>query len=313
VSQLNEVYSIALPLRTLLRGTTVAQLADEIDRLRGVAVDGDADAAAVDGDGAGPALQELELPNGRRITCLQRAETEYLYLDVFEHRTYDRGGIRYPESGVVFDVGAHVGLFALYALDRSPGLQVYAFEPAPPLFEALRRNTEGLENVRLFPFALSNRRDSGELTFYPNLTGMTSFYPHEEQERALLSRILRNLTHLEESRGSALLAASDEYLKERLQASTFTAERRTLSDILAETGVERVDLLKIDVQKAELEVLEGIAEEDWPKIAQLAIELHDLDGALERIERLLRGKGYSVTVEQDPLHEGTVVHFVYAV
>ena len=314
VSQLNEVYSIGLPLRTLLRGTTVAQLADEIDRLRGVAVDGDeAEAAAVDGDGAGPALQELELPDGRRIVCLQRAETEYLYLDVFDHRTYDRAGIRYPESGVVFDVGAHVGLFTLYALDRSPGLEVHAFEPAPPLFEALRRNTEGLENVRLFPFALSNRRDSGELTFYPNLTGMTSFYPHEEQERALLSRILRNLTHLEESRGSALLASSDEYLKERLQASTFTAERRTLSDVLAETGIERVDLLKIDVQKAELEVLAGIAEADWPKIAQLAIELHDLDGALEKIERLLRGKGYTVTVEQDPLHEGTVVHFVYAV
>jgi len=314
VSQLNEVYSIALPLRTLLRGTTVAQLADEIDRLRGVAVDGDGDgAAAVDGDGAAPELQELELPNGRRIACLQRAETEYLYLDVFEHRTYDRAGIRYPERGVVFDVGAHVGLFTLYALERSPGLEVYAFEPAPPIYEALRRNTEGLENVRLYPFALSNGRGSGELTFYPNLTGMTSFYPHEEQERALLSRILRNLTHLEESRGSALLAASDEYLQERLQASTFTAERRTLSDVLAETGVERVDLLKIDVQKAELEVLEGIAEADWPKIAQLAIELHDLDGGLEKIERLLRGKGYSVTVEQDPLHEGTVVHFVYAV
>jgi amino acid adenylation domain-containing protein/FkbM family methyltransferase len=313
VSQLNEVYSIALPLRTLLRGTTVAQLADEIDRLRGVSVDGDGEVAAADGDGAGPALHELELPNGRKIVCLQRAETEYLYLDVFEHRTYDRAGIRYPESGVVFDVGAHVGLFTLYALERSPGLDVYAFEPAPPLYEALRRNTDGLGNVRLFPFALSNGRGSGELTFYPNLTGMTSFYPHEEQERALLSRILRNLTHLEESRGSALLAASDEYLKERLQASTFTAERRTLSDVLAETGVERVDLLKIDVQKAELEVLEGIAEEDWPKIAQLAIELHDLDGGLEKIESLLRGKGYSVTVEQDPLHEGTVVHFVYAV
>jgi amino acid adenylation domain-containing protein/FkbM family methyltransferase len=314
VSQLNEVYSIALPLRTLLRGTTVAQLADEIDRLRGVAVDADgAEAVAVDGDGAGPALQELELPNGRRIVCLQRAETEYLYLDVFDHRTYDRAGIRYPEQGVVFDVGAHVGLFTLYALDRSPGLQVYAFEPAPPLYEALRRNTDGLENVRLYPFALSNRSGSGELTFYPNLTGMTSFYPHEEQERALLSRILHNLTSLEESRGSALLAGSDEYLKERLRSSTFTAERRTLSYVLAETGVERVDLLKIDVQKAELEVLEGIAEEDWPKIAQLAIELHDLDGVLGKIESLLREKGYRVTVEQDPLHEGTVVHFVYAV
>ena len=309
VSQLNELYSVALPLRSLLRGATVAGIADEIDRLRGVAP-ADSDGAGAD-PGAAAGLEEVELPNGRRIACLQRAETEYLYLDVVGHRTYERGGIRLPETGCVFDVGAHVGLFTLHVLERSPAVEVVALEPCPPLFEALRRNSEGMENVRLLPYALGRRRDSAELTFYPNLTGMSSFHPDEREERALLSGILRNLDDLGEG-ASALLADSERYLDERLVRSAFTCERRTLSDVLRETGTERVDLLKIDVQKAELEVLEGIEPGDWGKIGQLAIELHDLDGRLERVTAILAERGYAVAVEQDRLHAGTPVHFVYA-
>jgi FkbM family methyltransferase len=315
VSRLNEMFSIALPLRSLLRGATVAAVAAEIDRLRGVVPEDGGDAEASDGeagDGA-PGMQELELPNGRRIACLQPAETEYLYLDVFEHRTYDRGGIRYPDKGLVLDVGAHVGLFTLYALERSPGLEVVAFEPCPPLFEALRRNTGAMAGVRLLPFALADRRDTAELTFYPNLTGMSSFHPDDARDRALLAGILKNLTDAGQNGGSALLAESEAYLDERLVGSTFTCERRTLSDVLAETGIERVDLLKVDVQRAELEVLEGIADADWPRIAQLAVELHDEDGRLERVRALLGERGYRVSVEQDRLHAGTPVHFVYAV
>jgi amino acid adenylation domain-containing protein/FkbM family methyltransferase len=310
VSQINEAFKIALPLRTLLRGITVTALADEIDRLRGVTPE---DRSATNGAAEGAELVELKLPDGRSIACLQRAETEYLFLDVFGHKTYDGGGISYPEHGVVLDVGAHVGLFTLYAKQKSPGLEVHAFEPCPPLFEALRRNTESLDGVTLHSYALSSERGDAELTFYPNLTGMTSFHPDESEERTLLTGILRNLGDREETAGSALLADSREYLDERLLSSTFTANRRTLSDVLAELGLERVDLLKIDVQKAELEVLQGIAADDWPKIRQLAIEVHDLGGALATIESMLADAGYSVTTDQDPLHAGTPVHFVYAV
>ncbi len=309
VAQLNELYKIALPLRFLLQGTTVAALAAEIDSLRSRT---DGTEPAPQGPQP-PALQEITLPGGRRISCYQPAETQYLYLDVFGHRTYHRGGIRYPETGLVLDVGAHVGLFTLYALEQSPGLRVFAFEPCPPLVEALRRNTENSAGVRLFPFGLGDRPGTAELTFYPNLTGMSSFHPDQEQERALLSRILENLGEMEDTRGAALLSASREYLDERLLTLSYTCERRTLSDVLAQTGTEAVDLLKIDVQKSELEVLAGIAAADWPKIRQVAVELHDQDGRLDQIRSLLADRGYHVVTEQDSLHAGTVVHFVYAV
>ena len=314
VAQLNELYSIALPLRSLLRGTTVAALAAEIDGLR-AAASGTAPPGRRTAPDTAPdtGLTEVTLPGGQRIRTPQPAETRYLYTDVFEHRTYHQGGIRYPERGLVLDVGAHVGLFSLYAREQSPGAEIYAFEPCPPLLEALRENTAGLEHVRLFGFALAGQAGTAELTYYPNLTGMTSFYPDDQEERALLSGILANLGQLEDTRGAGLLSGSREYLDERLRSVTYACERRTLSDVLAETGAGEVSLLKIDVQKAELDVLAGIAPADWPKIAQVAVELHDHGGRLEQIRSLLASHGYRVTAQQDPLHAGTVVHFVYAV
>jgi FkbM family methyltransferase len=166
--------------------------------------------------------------------------------------------------------------------------------------------------VRRFPFALAAQADEADLTFYPNLTGMSSFHPDQREERNLLSAILNNLSVLPDHEAGTLLAGSDEYLEERLRALVFRTRRRTLSDVLAETGETRIDLLKIDVQKAEREVLDGIAPDDWAKIDQLAIELHDLDGRLEETTTLLTARGYRLTVEQDTLHAGTVVHFVYA-
>jgi len=51
---------------------------------------------------------------------------------------------------------------------------------------------------------------------------------------------------------------------------------RRLSDVIATEGVERIDLLKIDVQRAELDVL-SIESEDWAKIQQM-MEVHDVEG-----------------------------------
>ena len=46
----------------------------------------------------------------------------------------------------------------------------------------------------------------------------------------------------------------------------------------ASSAGEKIDLLKIDVEKGELEVLNGIEDADWPRIHQIVMEVHDLDG-----------------------------------
>jgi hypothetical protein len=86
----------------------------------------------------------------------------------------------------------------------------------------------------------------------------------------------------------------------------------TLSQVLRETGVDRIDLLKVDVEKSEHEVLAGIADADWFKIRQLVVEVHDQDGRQADIKRLLEQRGYVIEAEQDLLLRATNLYTLYA-
>ena len=59
-----------------------------------------------------------------------------------------------------------------------------------------------------------------------------------------------------------------------------------------------VDLLKIDVEGAELEVMEGLDDADWRRVRQTVIEVQDLDGRLDAVRGILDAQGFEVTVER---------------
>jgi hypothetical protein len=87
----------------------------------------------------------------------------------------------------------------------------------------------------------------------------------------------------------------------------------TVSDVLRAHDVERVDYLKIDVEGAELEVLRGIAPDDWARIARLGAEVHDVDGRLRTIREMLASAGFAdVDVDQGWPFEGTNVYMLHA-
>ena len=83
----------------------------------------------------------------------------------------------------------------------------------------------------------------------------------------------------------------------------------SVSDIIRENQIDKIDLLKIDAEKSELDIIKGIDDRDWPKIDQIVIEIHDrTHEAVKRIEDLLIEKGYRCAVEQETLleHAGLV-------
>ena len=67
----------------------------------------------------------------------------------------------------------------------------------------------------------------------------------------------------------------------------------TLSNICREYSIPRIDLLKIDVEGAELDVLRGIEEEDWPKIKQIAMEIHYSENLRDETKKLLHSRGFN--------------------
>ncbi|WP_220505625.1 FkbM family methyltransferase [Microbispora sp. H10830] len=87
----------------------------------------------------------------------------------------------------------------------------------------------------------------------------------------------------------------------RFAGSPYPCPFRRLSTVIAELALPHVDLLKIDVQRSEIEALDGIDDRHWPLIRHLAVEVHDepgtaTEGRLEIVLRALRERGYRVHV-----------------
>ncbi|MEV5509853.1 non-ribosomal peptide synthetase [Streptomyces orinoci] len=257
-----------------------------------------------------------ELPNGMTVFHHNKSETDFVYDEIFTREEYLRGGITIDNGDTIVDVGANIGLFTLFASSRNPDGRLYAFEPLPPLHDSLRRNVElhGL-NAKLFDCGLGSKAQEEIFTFYPHNTVNSTRARTAPEARDLVRAFLRNKAKPADGArpGAAAEDLIDEVVESRLESRAFTCRVRTFSEIIEQEALDRIDLMKIDVEGAEHEVLKGIRPEHWPRIRQLAIELHDIDGRLAEVEALLKDHGFEVVCEQaDSLLHNTVLYNVYA-
>jgi pristinamycin I synthase 3 and 4 len=251
-----------------------------------------------------------ELSGGLTVKCRNHSEAEFLYREIFEEQTYLKHGITLPEAGCVFDVGANIGMFTTFVSQRSPATKIYAFEPIPPLFDDLRTNAAIHSTVmpKVFNCGLSSQYGTSEFVWYKYNSVMSGRFSDSYSDKQTLGVYLRNeMAHLAVSS-----AALEELTQNRMESERFLCELRTISEIIAEEKIETIDLLKVDVEKSEWDVLQGISAEDWPKIQQVVVEVHDMDGRLERIAKTLKIAGFIVQVEQDIALRGTALHSIYA-
>ncbi|WP_133054636.1 FkbM family methyltransferase, partial [Niastella populi] len=103
----------------------------------------------------------------------------------------------------------------------------------------------------------------------------------------------------------------DELLRDRLIKKEYTCHLKTLSQVIRENAITHIDLLKIDVENAELDVVNGIAEEDWTKIDQIVIEVHDDNDRLRKITQIISSNGFTVSAYQSEELKGTKLYDVY--
>ncbi|WIM94381.1 amino acid adenylation domain-containing protein [Actinoplanes oblitus] len=242
------------------------------------------------------ALGTHELPNGLPVFHHNRSETEFLYDEIFVGREYLRHGITMRDGDRIVDVGANIGLFTLFAALRAPGARIYAFEPIPPVAESLRRNValHGLP-ATVFGQGLGAAQKEETFTFYRHNTVISSSRTTAAEAHELTRAYLTGDGEPAGDDGDRLV---DEVVDARLDSERFTCPITTLSAFLAGEGLDRVDLLKIDVENAEHDVLLGVDAADWPKIQQVVVEVHDVGGRLAAITALLRGHGFEVVSEQ---------------
>jgi amino acid adenylation domain-containing protein/FkbM family methyltransferase len=315
VSRTNDVFGISVPVAALLRGGSLRSFASRVaeltaakhDQPRAPAPDEHASLHEI-------ASRSVTLADGRMVDAPYPAEAHHFYREVFERKVYLRHGISLPPHATILDVGANIGLFALHVLDQSDDARVIAIEPAPALISALRRNTAPVGNrIQILDVGLGARDGTAPFTFYPALTGMSSFFPDQSKDRSLLAGLIAKERAADSSVDRALAQGGESYLDGRLASQTFDRPIRRLSSVISALALERIDLLKIDVQHGEDEILDGIDSGDWPKIRQIVMEYQNGNGIDRALTGRLAAHGFIVTTEQDAMHSGTDVVYSYAV
>lgn len=265
---------------------------------------------------------ETILPNGMKIFYLREEEVLTLYEQIQE---YFRNGIELHEGDTVFDVGANIGLFTLWVYHLcNQNVNVYAFEPIPAIFDVLHANAQRIdpEKLRVFPCGLSREAKIMTFAYYPNATPLSNAYPEglkedrEQLKRTVLQNLkdsppfIRWLRWLPPFLRSFIL---DFKLEKAFQIETVNCQLRTISDIVRNHNIQQIDLLKVDVEKSELDVLLGIEEPDWQIIKQVVVEVHNFDSRVEKITTLLKEHGLSkITIEQEPIFKGSKIFNLYA-
>jgi FkbM family methyltransferase len=156
---------------------------------------------------------------------------------------------------VVFDVGANCGAASVHFARHHPHAAVHAFEPGREARSYLERNIASLPNVHVHAIGLYSSDREARLYRGDGDLGQAS--------------VIRRHVNLDESE---------------------PVELRTGAGWAAEHGIERIDVLKVDVEGCEVEVLEGLAGL-LPTVKVLFVE-YDSRQARKALGRLL-----------DPTHE----------
>lgn len=146
---------------------------------------------------------------------------------------------------MIFDAGSNSGFSVLYFRIMHPQARIFALEPDSAAFNKLQVNTRGQPGVIARRVPLSGT--DGSRTFY-------------RSSQSWVSSLLPS-----EAWTSGDEAVPVDQVSEEVQA-------RTLRSLMAEFGVDWVDLLKLDVEGAEWEVLPQFAGMD--SIGAILGELH---------------------------------------
>lgn len=266
-------------------------------------------------------MLKIRLPNDRDVFCPNPLEVPIIFGQI---ASYSRHGFNVEEGDTIFDVGANIGLFSLTACDWGRrSVRIFAFEPIPATFRALKTNAERYQLRELIPLqcAVSCQRGEAAFTYYPLATAMSTAHPYDVDSENMLERgfrdvlrqlppFLRWIEHLPPGIQTIALRL---LLKMIFRGRRIICRTISLSDAIREHGVDQVDLIKIDVEKAELEVLQGIDAQDWKKVQKIVVEVHDIEGRLNAVVDMLRSHGIQdVVCEQEPEMKEFGVFTVFA-
>jgi FkbM family methyltransferase len=260
-------------------------------------------------------MARTTLKDGTKVFCIHRNEAKVLDDHVLGYLAH---GIQVNPGDVVFDVGANIGLFGVRLNQRCAGeLRLFAFEPIPQIHAVAQANLNAWAGSTVYRCGVSREPGETRFMYYPNTPSLSTAHPDmwADAEGELEEAVWGNAQHAPMWYAKLMPRFLAGFMARRLRkdAQEVVCPLKTVSEVVAEHGLDRIDLLKVDCEGAELDVLRGIDEADWPKVQQAVLEVHDVDGQLEAIEGLLRDHGLTEQVrEKEPAFVNTRLSNVFA-
>ena len=174
---------------------------------------------------------------------------------------FDKAYAKYfdvKKGDTVVDIGAHIGLFALYAQSKGAA-RIFAFEPNPANFDALMQNISlnNVKNIRPLMVAI-----------FPGLTSTVFHIPTSKYK----------------DRSSAFEIVKEAHEDIRVDCIS-------LDDFANRNDLKRIEFMKLDAEGAEHKIL---AESNCMNTVQkVVVEAHDIDGhPKEEVEGQLKRCGF---------------------
>lgn len=163
------------------------------------------------------------------------------YKDVFIDQEYDFLVETQPK--VIVDAGANIGLTSIYFANKYPGAKIIAIEPEQSNFKILEENIAPYPNIILIQAALWHKNE--EINLIDPGLGKWGFMTEMKDSSEDLSG---NFCH--------------------------TVTAMTIDKIMKDYNLERINILKIDIEGAEREVFSDTS--SWiGKVDSIIIELHE--------------------------------------
>ncbi|MEI7644942.1 MAG: FkbM family methyltransferase [Chloroflexales bacterium] len=207
---------------------------------------------------------------GDLVFCYRDAMDVWTIKETCLDDHYRLAARRVRAGGVVIDIGAGLGDFAIAAARRHPQARVLAFEPFPASADLCRRNVRlnHLANVQVIEAAVG--RGGGAIDL--------------------------DISSPESVQYSTVSGAAGQ--------STLRVQTQSLAEVFAEYAVARCDLLKLDCEGAEFEILLALDRAILDRIDSISLEYHDgVTAAGHReLEAGLTGAGFAVTRVANPVH-----------
>lgn len=134
------------------------------------------------------------------------------------------------KTGALIDIGANKGEYSKLASEINPHMTVYSFEPHPKTFKQLSNNVSSLRKVTPINKGVSSSIGTTTLYDYPDKDGSS--------HASMFEQVITELHKSED-------------------ACSHEVEITTIDEFIRQEGLEKICLLKIDVEGNELEVMKG--------------------------------------------------------